>query len=70
MVECGGCQQEIPADHVVIAVGSRAVDHSAIDQACEKLGIPYWVIGDARQARRAIDATAEAAEVALEIEKE
>lgn len=69
VVECGGCQQEIPADHVVIAVGSRAVDHSAIDKACEKLGIPYWVIGDAVQARRAIDATAEAAEVVLEIDK-
>ncbi len=67
VAQAGGAPKEIPADYVVIAVGSRAVDHAALDAACERLGIPYYVIGDARQARRAIDATAEAAEAVLAI---
>jgi NADH dehydrogenase FAD-containing subunit len=69
VADCGGCEKEIPADYVVIAVGSRSVDHAALDAACEKLGIPFWVTGDARQARRAIDATAEGADAALAVHK-
>jgi 2,4-dienoyl-CoA reductase-like NADH-dependent reductase (Old Yellow Enzyme family)/thioredoxin reductase len=67
VAECGGEQKEIPADYVVIAVGSRSVDHAALDAACERLGIPFYVIGDAKQARRAIDATAEGANAVLAI---
>ena len=37
--------------------------------ACERLGIKYYVIGDAVQARRALNATAEGAAVAYEINK-
>lgn len=40
---------------------------AGFDAACERLGIPYYVIGDAKQARRAIDATAEAAHAVLAI---
>lgn len=67
VAQYGGEQKEIPADYVVIAVGSRSVDHAALDAACERLRIPYYVIGDAKEARRAIDATAEAASAVLAI---
>jgi len=49
----------IPCRNVVVAVGSRPNDSSALEQACAELEIPCTKIGDAKQARRALDAVAE-----------
>ncbi len=51
-------------DSVVLAVGSVSRDSSALREACESAGIEFTVIGDAKQARRAIDAVAEGFEAA------
>ncbi len=67
VVDCGGARKTIPCDGVVIAVGWRPADHSEIEASCQARGIPCYVVGDAKQARRAIDATAEAADAVLAI---
>ena len=64
VVRQDGALHELPCDHVVIAIGSRSHDYSAIKQTCEDDHIPYYVIGDAAKPRRAIDAIHEAAEIA------
>lgn len=50
----------IPCDSVVMAVGSRSLNIEDLKTACEKDGIAYEVIGDAKQARRALNAIEEA----------
>ncbi|WP_182111873.1 FAD-dependent oxidoreductase [Actinotalea sp. JY-7876] len=64
VVESDGELGEIAADLVVAAVGSVPVDHSALVEHCAARGIECHVVGDAVSARRAIDAIAEAYEVA------
>lgn len=64
IVECEGKQKRIPCDGVVVAVGAVSRDNSEIVSACEKKNIPYYIVGDAKKPRRAIDAVAEAAHVA------
>ncbi len=64
VVQHEGEQREMACDHVVIAVGARPNDYTAIQGYCEEEQIPYFVIGDASRPRRAIDAIHEAAEVA------
>lgn len=64
LVENEGVEQVIPCDSVVMAVGARARDHEALTEACEKKQIPYHIIGDAKKARRALQAIAEAHETA------
>ena len=54
----------IPCDCAVFAVGFAANDSHALAEVCEKRDVPYHVIGDARSARRALDAIAEGFEVA------
>lgn len=54
----------IPCDCAVFAVGFAANDSRALVDVCEKKQIPCHVIGDAKAARRAIDAVAEGFEVA------
>lgn len=54
----------IPCDCIVIAVGSRANDCSLLVNACNENKIPYSIIGDAKQARRALNAIAEGFEAA------
>ena len=49
----------IACDHVVYAIGSKALDSSALCVACEQLSIPYQIIGDAKAARRALNAIEE-----------
>lgn len=65
------CQEEretvVTCDSVVIAVGSRANDSTKLVAACEELKIPYYIIGDAKKARRALDAIAEGYEAARSI---
>lgn len=53
VVEKEGERQEIPADTVVLAVGSRPNDSSGLADYCEKQQIPYRIIGDAAENRRA-----------------
>lgn len=57
----------IPCDWVVMAVGAKANDTSALTEACEEMGIPVAVIGDAKQARRALNAVAEGFAAAIAI---
>ena len=54
----------VPCDCAVFAVGFAANDSHALAEVCEKRDIPYHVIGDAKSARRALDAIAEGFEVA------
>ena len=54
-------------DAVVICMGITARPSDALQAKCAELGIPAHVIGDAKQARTALWATREAAEVAMEI---
>lgn len=54
-------------DHVVIAIGARSNDDTDLANAAKKLNLAYYKIGDANKARRAIDATREAYEVAMKI---
>lgn len=68
VVEHEGIEETIPADSVIMAVGSKARDTSALEAACEKAGIPCHIIGDAKKARRALHAIHEAHEVARAIE--
>lgn len=56
---------EFPCDYAVIAVGSRSCDSSALQAACDELGIPMITAGDAKEARRALEATREAFDAAL-----
>ncbi|MGA2681674.1 MAG: FAD-dependent oxidoreductase [Candidatus Bathyarchaeia archaeon] len=67
IAECKDEQQRILSDSVVVAVGSTSRDYAALKTYCEQKGIPYSVIGDAKKPRKAIDAIAEAAEVARKI---
>lgn len=60
-----GERVEYPCDYAVMAVGARSRDGSELEEACRKNGIAYFAIGDAAAARRAINATREAFDVAL-----
>jgi len=66
MVDIGGRQQMVGGfSSIVLALGSKPTDELA-----EQLGSvveEVYVVGDARQAARVVDATAQAAEVALKI---
>jgi hypothetical protein len=63
----GGETRELPCDSIVMAVGSTSVPHDDIAALCAARNIPYTIVGDAKKARRAIDATREAALAALSI---
>lgn len=62
-VEKDGKTHKLDCDYVVIAIGSRSKDYDEIKQYGEENKIPYYVIGDAQKARRAVNAIAEAAEL-------
>jgi NADH dehydrogenase FAD-containing subunit len=59
-----GETQNLKCDTVVIAVGTVSRPHEDIKQFAEDNSMPYYIIGDAKKARKAINAIAEAAEVA------
>lgn len=67
VIENNGELQEIPSDSVVIAIGAKSRASNDIVEYCEKNNIPHHIIGDAVRARRALNAVAEAAEVARSI---
>ena len=58
----------LPYDTVVIAIGSRSRATWPLEERAADLGIPCHVIGDAKQARRAIQAIKEATEAARAID--
>lgn len=67
LVECDGKQDTIECDHVVIALGSKPVNDQKILDALKEKQIPTYVIGDAKEARRALNAIHEAFDVARKI---
>lgn len=66
-VEEDGVQKELEADAVVIAVGAKSRPTKELTEACEQMGIPYHIVGDAVKARRALNAIHEAFAVAREL---
>ena len=66
-VEKDGATMNIPCDYVVVAVGAAARKFDDIKLYCEEHNIACHVIGDAVRARRALNATTEAARVARAI---
>lgn len=67
VVEQDGNQREIPIDSVVLAIGSISRDLMAITALCDAVGIPYHTVGDAKKVTRAMEAIADAADVAMKI---
>lgn len=67
VVEKDGKTLNILCDYVVVAIGARARSFDNITTYCDEHGIACHVIGDAVRARRALNATAEAATIAREI---
>lgn len=63
-IEVEGTTEEIPTDSVVVAVGAKSRPWEQLKEKCIEAGIPCHIIGDAVRARRALNATAEAAEIA------
>ncbi|HCX63858.1 MAG TPA: NADH oxidase, partial [Eubacteriaceae bacterium] len=61
IIKTGEETQELKADYVVVAVGAKSEEAKDIEEYCKDANIPYHRIGDALKARRAINATAEAA---------
>lgn len=59
--------QTIPCEHVVYAVGSKSVDNSELCSMMDKPSIPYQIIGDAKAARRALNAIEEGYYAAMEV---
>lgn len=62
--ESNGYEIEVPCKNVVVAVGSKSNDATALTKKCTELNIPYSIIGDAKAPRRALNAIAEAFDVA------
>lgn len=69
IAEKDGQEITIPCDSVIMSVGSKSRPCDELKDVCGSLGIKYYIIGDALQARRALNATAEGAAVAYEINK-
>ncbi len=67
VIEKKSGQEELPADYIVIAAGSRPRPQTALLECCESKGIPVYVSGDAKEVGFAIDAIADAAALAREI---
>lgn len=63
-VEAEGGKKVIICDSIVVAVGAKANDSSALIAICKEKGISYHVIGDAKKARRALNAIHEGFEIA------
>lgn len=68
--EKDGEKVEFPCDAAVLAIGSKKRDGSAFAETCYKNEIGYFEIGDAAMARRALNATREAMDVALTFDQE
>ena len=55
---------QFTCDYVVVSVGAKSRDGSELEKACTDNGIAYYVVGDALRARRALNATREAFDIA------
>ncbi|MHB8779832.1 MAG: oxidoreductase [Candidatus Geothermincolia bacterium] len=66
VVEVAGEERVLPAETVVVACGSRPVGQDLYDELV-KAGIESYLIGDAKQARKALDAIAEGVEIGGQI---
>ncbi len=60
-------ESEIPADYVILAVGSKPTPQVEIEEYCAANNIAVYTVGDAKEIGFAIDAIADAAAVAREI---
>lgn len=67
VVETAGKEKELPADTVVMAAGSRCRDTKALQETCDKLGIPWYLIGSAKEVGFALDAIRDAYDAVLDI---
>jgi len=67
LIEKNGSIEELPCDFVIVSIGAKSRNYEDISIYCQNHGVPYHVIGDAVRARRALNAVAEANEVAREI---
>ncbi len=65
--EKNGETVEYPCDYVVVAVGSISRDGKELEEAANEIGADYKVVGDAVKARKALNATREAFDVAMAI---
>lgn len=65
VVEIDGERQIVTGENVVVAVGSKTVDHEWLDEYCKANGVEFKVIGDAVAPRRSIQAIQEGVDVAL-----
>ncbi len=66
-IETNGEVKIIECDSVVMAIGARSRDMENVKTYCETHQIPVHVIGDAKKARRALNAVEEAFEIACAI---
>lgn len=60
-------KEVINCDSVIMAVGARPNNNVQIVEICDQLKIPYHIIGDAKQARRALNAIHEGFEAGRQI---
>lgn len=67
VIDRKGNIEELHCDSIVVAIGAKSRNFEQISEYCETEGIPCNAIGDAVQARRALDAIAEAGELARKI---
>ncbi|MBN2025453.1 MAG: FAD-dependent oxidoreductase [Actinobacteria bacterium] len=65
IVEVDGTEEEIPADTVIVAAGS--CPDSALADELKEAGMEVYLVGDAREARKAIEAIQEGYEAGLKV---
>ena len=63
-----GEEKEFDADNVLMAVGARPRSSEELVAACDELGIPYYVVGDAKKAGFALDAVYDAFHACFDIQ--
>ncbi len=67
VVNKDGEEATIPCENVIIAVGSKSNPSDGLVKACEENSIACRLVGDAKSARRAINAVEEAFLIAMEV---
>ncbi|MEA5003152.1 MAG: FAD-dependent oxidoreductase [Christensenella sp.] len=68
-IKIDGQSKELPCDYVVVAVGAVSRDSSDLEETCHRLGIPWFIMGDALKARRTLNAIAEAADISRNFDR-
>lgn len=64
IVETAGKRRELAADAVVLADGLRCRDYGPLQETCERLGIPWHVIGSVKNGKFASDSIRDAYRIA------